>query len=264
MAPIGWTNWSTRIVIHQHGFLPIILLCRLICTHVAISRPRIPTNLNTTRAPISHRLLALGTSNISCRSPQSLRKVCIIRIRPCFLPFEPPSTNVLNRIELSPLPIAGILGEVLALFSSRLVNDTSGITSPKQIVCPIFGMSGQAQIVLERNICLAKLHMILLPPPIVRIEVLDLALTHLVVSSRISHDDIVRDALPIVKVRSVDHELIVHVDFISAFALLAAYAIAYAIGHCECVLAVWDTGCDHIRGERAVTFESLLSDDLVC
>ena len=191
MAPIGWTNWSTRIVIHQHGFLPIIPLFRLIRAHVAIPRPRIPTNLNSTHAPISHRLLALGTSNISRRSPQSLRKVSIIWIRPCFLPFEPPSTYVLNGIKLSPLPIASILGEILTLFGSRLVLDTSDITIPKQIVCPTLGMLGQAQIVPEQNIRLAKLHMIPLPPPIVYITVLFLMLTHLVISRGISHDDIV-------------------------------------------------------------------------
>ena len=167
MAPIGWTNWSTRIVIHQHWFLPIIPRCRLILSHVANPRPRIPTNLNPTCAPISHRLLALGTSHISCRSPQSLRKVCIIGIRPCFLLFELPSANVLNRI--------------------------------------VFRL--------------------------------------------ISHDDIVRDLLPIVKVGSVDHELVVHVEFVWAFARLVAYAITNVVGHCECVLHAGDADRDLIRRE---------------
>mmetsp|Transcript_20150 Transcript_20150/g.43193 ORF Transcript_20150/g.43193 Transcript_20150/m.43193 type:complete len:280 (+) Transcript_20150:190-1029(+) len=263
MTTIGRTRRPAGVVIRHHGHLPIIADARLVPSHVAIPRPGVPAHLDPALAAVGHALLALGASHVPGRPPQSLREVGVVGPLPRLLALEPPPADVLDGVQLAPLPGPGVLREVLALRLPRLVIDPVDRAVPEELVRPLLGRPSQAQVVLERDVGAAELPVVLVPPPVVAVEVLDLAGGHLAVAGVVSHHDVVLDRLARVPVGPVHHELVVHVQLVPAVPLLAAYAVADAVGQREAVLAVGDAHGHLVRGAVAVGVEPLPIDHLV-
>ena len=185
------TNRSARIIIHQHGLLPILTDRRLIFTHIAIPRPRISTNLDVTPPSVGHCLRGLAAADVQGRLPQSLREVCVVGVWPRLLAFEPPTAYVLDVVLLPPFARASILGEVLALGNSRLVLDSILVAIVEQSSGPALGMLGEGEVPNLRSVLGSEPFVILLTAPIVAFQIRSVALVHLAVSGVIPHDDLV-------------------------------------------------------------------------
>ena len=92
--------------------------------------------------------------------------------------------------------------------------DAADLAIIEQLGGPALGVLGQAQVVFERDVGLSEPLVVLLPTPVMRVEVLDLTLDQLAVPRVVPDDDVVHDALPGVEVRPVHHEVVVHVELV--------------------------------------------------
>eukprot|EP00578_Thalassiosira_sp_NH16_P003429 CAMPEP_0181139746 /NCGR_PEP_ID=MMETSP1071-20121207/34945_1 /TAXON_ID=35127 /ORGANISM="Thalassiosira sp., Strain NH16" /LENGTH=103 /DNA_ID=CAMNT_0023226671 /DNA_START=469 /DNA_END=776 /DNA_ORIENTATION=+ len=99
--------------------------------------------------------------------------------------------------------------------------------------------------------------------PIVTIQVLYLALAHLVQLEVIPGNEHVPDLLPIREVGAINDTFVVHVDLVSAVALLVtADAIANAVLQRKLILAVLDAHLGKVQGVWWEAPKTLLRDDL--
>mmetsp|Transcript_25330 Transcript_25330/g.60883 ORF Transcript_25330/g.60883 Transcript_25330/m.60883 type:complete len:623 (+) Transcript_25330:414-2282(+) len=205
--------------------------------HITIASPRIPANLDPAH-PAPKRLRCLPASQILGRPPEALRQVSVAGIIQPNFEVHPSVYNVVRRVELPPrLSVARVLGQVLSEGVVILVLDPDNATRVKQFLGPKLCPCRKFRRVHQRDVGDVIPLVPVLPPDVVRLQILVLAFGHVPVGI-ITDKEFGRDVL--VEAAPVENLPTVEFDLEESPAIPAAHAVPILVLYDECVIPVWD------------------------
>jgi hypothetical protein len=156
---------------------------------------------------------------------------------PSLFSLNPPSYNVLDRVEVTPGAFTSVLGKIFSLFDVRLVLDSDDVAIIKQFIGPIGGMICKALAPFKRHVVLVSCFVYLLSPPIMSSQVLLLSIGHRQ-SLVVTDDDVMRYLFASIEVLLIDHERIIHKELVTTTSIAAADAITSTVVEGESILSI--------------------------
>lgn len=223
VTSLRWAHRSTSRVIGHHWNHPIITLVSIVdkvavlvlLCHFAVASLGVAAHLEPTHLVSAQALDGLGATNVLGGVPKTLRQVSVPVPAPELFVVDKTLDNLFSVVELTPVSGSLVLSEVLSLFDTRVVVDSSLLASIKEPLGVVGSIGGESFRPLEGTVLLVAVLVVtpgvpILTSGVVGIEVRPITRAHSI-SPIMSNFEVVANlshpAAAVDEFLSVDHEL---------------------------------------------------------